>query len=184
MGGLIAQQGFVEHCQKEGAGGQRSVTQRRQRLDQRIQGHTRRTRVKAVPEWVTSRAPPAPDRTPLQQTVTWPGPPTDPPAEMEEMEVEDTNPPRNARERTLIVKWRVTCQKVKNSRWDSANWDISCSVLDEDHSATSLAENARDEGGYSRFVLLDTRRGKEVADAACFCEEPRKTNSERTWKKR
>ena len=34
-----------------------------------------------------------------------------------------------------------------------------------------LAENAWDEEGCSRFVLLDTRRGKDVADA-------------RTWKKR
>ena len=45
---------------------------------------------------------------------------------------------------------------------------------DEDISVTSLAENARDEGGYSRFVLLDTRRGKEVADPPRFCEEAKK----------
>ena len=30
----------------------------------------------------------------------------------------------------------------------------------------SLAENARDGGGYSRFVVLDARRGNEVADSA------------------
>ena len=30
-----------------------------------------------------------PEGTPLQQTPTWPGPPTDPPAEKNEMEVED-----------------------------------------------------------------------------------------------
>ena len=39
---------------------------------------------------------------------------------------------------------------------------------------TSFAENARDEGGYGKFVLLDAPRGKgagrgvEVADAAHF----------------
>ena len=37
----------------------------------------------------------------------------------------------------------------------------------------SLAKNARDEGGYSRFVLLDTRQGAEVADAARFAEAAR-----------
>ena len=41
---------------------------------------------------------------------------------------------------------------------------------DDVASVTSLAENTWDEGGYSRFVLLDTRLGKEVADAARFCE--------------
>ena len=50
--------------------------------------------------------------------------------------------------------------------------DLEYHVLDpgEDISVTSLAEYARDEGGYSRFVLLDARRGKEVADAARFFE--------------
>ena len=47
----------------------------------------------AVPRWVRSRAPPPPEGTPLQHTATWPGPPTDPPAEVEEMEVKDANPP-------------------------------------------------------------------------------------------
>ena len=32
---------------------------------------------------------PGQKRTPLQQTPTWPGPPTDPPAEVNEMEVGD-----------------------------------------------------------------------------------------------
>ena len=46
---------------------------------------------KAVPEWVRSRA-------------TWPSPPTDLPDEQEETEVDDANPPWNARERALIEK--------------------------------------------------------------------------------
>ena len=45
-----------------------------------------------------------------------------------------------------------------------------------DISVTSLAENARDGGGYSRFVLLDTRLDKDVADAAPFFE-PRKVKT-------
>ena len=46
------------------------------------------------------------------------------------------------------------------------------------NSALFFAENARDEGGYSKFVLLDTPRGKgtgrgvEVADAARFADAP------------
>ena len=50
---------------------------------------------------------------------------------------------------------------------------------DEDISITSFADNARDEGGYSRFVLLDTRRGKEVAHAARFAEQAKKERSQR-----
>ena len=45
-----------------------------------------------------------PEGTPLQQAATWPGPPKDPPVEVDEMEVEDANPSWNARERTLIKK--------------------------------------------------------------------------------
>ena len=47
---------------------------------------------KAVPEGMRSRAPPPPEATLLQQTATWPGPPTDPPAEVKEMEVEGAKP--------------------------------------------------------------------------------------------
>ena len=45
----------------------------------------------------------------------------------------------------------------------------------------SAAENARDEEGYSWFVVFDTRRGTEVADATRFAELAR--NKARTWKK-
>ena len=65
----------------------------------------RRTQLKAVPEWVTNKAPGfTPKGTPLQHTATWPGPQTDPPVEVDEMEVEDANPLRNTRARTLIEK--------------------------------------------------------------------------------
>ena len=88
------------------------------------------------------------------------------------MEVKDANPPWNARARTLIVNMESDLQK-------SQEFQVGISELeyfflgpgDEDISATSLAENASHEEGYIRFVLLDTRRGKDVADA-------------RTWKKR
>ena len=42
---------------------------------------------KAVPESVRNRAPPSPGGTPLQQTATWPSPPSVPPPEVDEMEV-------------------------------------------------------------------------------------------------
>ena len=62
--------------------------------------------VKAVPEavtgprrnvrhskpWVRSRAPFPPEGPPLQQTAARLGPSTDPPGEVEEMEVEDATP--------------------------------------------------------------------------------------------
>ena len=60
--------------------------------------------VKAVPECMRSKAPPPPEKTLMQQTATWPDPPKDQPAEVEEMEVEDANPPWNARERAFIAK--------------------------------------------------------------------------------
>ena len=46
-------------------------------------------------------------------------------------------------------------------------------------SNVSFAENARDEGGYSSFVVLDTRRGSEVAEASRFCEETLKAKPQR-----
>ena len=111
---------------------------------------------KAVPEWGWIRALPRPEGTPLQQTATWHGPPTDPPAEVKEVEVEDRNPPRNARERTLLVEMESYLQNVKNSRWVSASWRIPCSVLK-----------------IRIFELLDTRRGTEVVDAAHLCKGPK-----------
>ena len=44
---------------------------------------------KAVPECMSSRAPPPPEGTSVRQTATWFGPPADPPAEVNEMEVVD-----------------------------------------------------------------------------------------------
>ena len=135
---------------------------------------------KAVPEWVRSRAPPPPEGTPLQQTATWPSPPTDLPGEQEETEVEDANNPRNARERALI-------EKMESYLLESEELQVGIRELeffflgpgDEDISTTSVADNARDEGGYSRFVLFDTRRGQEVADAARFAEQAKKERTQR-----
>ena len=96
-----------------------------------VQAVLRRTQLKAVPEWVTNKVPAPPKGTPLQHTATWPGPQTDPPVEVDEMEVEDANPLRNTRARTLIEKMEgYNVEKVKNFRWEFANWSISCSVLE------------------------------------------------------
>ena len=72
---------------------------------------------RAVPEGMRSRAPPPPEGTPLSQTATWPGPPADPPADVNEMDVEDqqrrqdgidANPPWNAREVEPAIRRRAT----------------------------------------------------------------------------
>ena len=87
--------------------------------------------------------------------VAWPTP-----AEVGEIGVEDANPPWNARERTFSVKMQSYSQK-------SEELQVGTSKLEyfllgpgaEEISIVSFAENARDEGGYSKFVVLDTRRG-------------------------
>ena len=48
---------------------------------------------KHYPEGLRSGAPPPPEGTLLQFRLTWPGPPKEPPAEVKEMDVDDTNPP-------------------------------------------------------------------------------------------
>ena len=82
---------------------------------------------KAVPECMRSKAPLPREGTLMQQTATWPDPPKDPPAEVEEMEVEeDANFPWNARERRLIAKMERYFENrtVKRSR-ESARWSTS-----------------------------------------------------------
>ena len=72
---------------------------------------------KAVPEGMRGRAPPPPEVTLLQQTATWPGPPADLPAEVNEMVVEDqlrqqdgieANPPWTASEAAPANRRRST----------------------------------------------------------------------------
>ena len=91
------------------------------------------------------------------------------------MEVEEANPPWNARERTLIIKMQSYVQKSEEDlQIKSTELEFWLGPGDGEISIVSLTENARGEGGYSRVVVLDTRRDKEVADAARFCEEARK----------
>ena len=47
----------------------------------------------------------------------------------------------------------------------------------------SIVSIAQDEGGYSRLVVIDTRRATEVADAARFAEQARKERSPRGRRK-
>ena len=78
-----------------------------------------RSPFKAGPECLRNRRPPPPEGTPLQQTAArWPGPPKGPPVEVEEMEVEDANPPRNARERS--ASWSTSCSILKMKRFASS----------------------------------------------------------------
>ena len=98
----------------------------------------------------------------VQRTPTWPCPPTDPP-----VEVEDANPPWNVCERTLIINMESYLQNSEELHVGIGELEFFLlGPGDEDISITFLAENALDEGGYSCFVLLDMRWGKEVADAA------------------
>ena len=63
----------------------------------------------------TWSAPPPPQGTPLPIKPTWPGPPKDPPAEMDELVVEDVtsdldfdaNHARNPREHVIIIRMRL-----------------------------------------------------------------------------
>ena len=130
-------------------------------------------RFEAVPEWVRSRAPLPPEETSLQQIATWLGPPTDPQAEVEEMEVEDANPPWHARERMLIVKMESYLQTSEELQVGVSELDICLlDPGDEDISVTSLTEDARD-GGYSRFMLLDkaSRQRSGQCRALLRCKE-------------
>ena len=68
---------------------------------------------------------------------------------------EDANPPWNARESYLQKSEKV---QVVMSELDTFLIGLVGIV--------SLDENAVDGGGYSRFVVLDARRGNEVADSS------------------
>ena len=86
-------------------------------------------------------------------------------------------PPRTARERVLIAKMEQYLEKR-----DSIHVEISelehffPGPEDSDISIRLFGANAREEGGYGKFVLLDAPRGKgagravEVADAARCAE--------------
>ena len=91
-----------------------------------------------------NKAPPAPEGAPLQQTATWPGPPKDPPAEVEEMEVADVDPPWNARERTVIVQME---RFLENSvKIQVGITELEHLLLDPEEEACSMfpSEYARD----------------------------------------
>ena len=100
------------------------------------------------------------EETPLQIRPTWRGPTKEPPAE-EAMEVEDYDPPWTARERVALDNTEKYVEKGESIQVDVGELEhFLLGPEDADISITSFAENARDEGGYGRFVLLDTLRGK------------------------
>ena len=89
------------------------------------------------------------------------------------MEVENVNPPCAARERLLIAQMEKYLEKSEQIQVEIRELEHFLLGPEEaDISITSFAENGRNGGGYSKFVLLDTRygegagRGVEVADAA------------------
>ena len=107
--------------------------------------------------------------------ATWRGPPTDPPVEVEEMDVEDANPPRNARERKLVGKVKSYLESGENIQCEFGV--LGHFFLDPEDGAivvSSLAEYARDDERYSRFTVIETCRGIEVVDAARAAEDAQK----------
>ena len=111
----------------------------------------------AVPECMHGTAPRPSEGTPLQIRPIWRDPLEEPSAEAEAVEVEDYDPPWTAPERVAL-----------DNTAKSASIKVDVSELehflleqeDSDISITSFAENGRDEGGFCKFVFLDTPRGK------------------------
>ena len=94
------------------------------------------------------------------------------------MELEDFSPPWTARERVVLDKMEKHLEKGESIEVSELEHFL-LGPEETDVSITSFAENARDEGGCSTFVLLDTPRGRgagrgvEVADAAGFAKAAR-----------
>ena len=88
------------------------------------------------------------------------------------MKKENASPPRIARERTVITQMVRFLEKSEQIQLEVRELERFLLGTEDAHiSVRLLSENARDQGGPSRFVLLDTPRGKgggrgaEVADA-------------------
>ena len=76
---------------------------------------------------------------------------------MNETEVEHTNPPWTARERTNFTNMVRYLEHGEQIRVEIIELEhLLLGTEDAGISIRSLAENARDERGYSRFALLDT----------------------------
>ena len=102
----------------------------------------------------------------LQIRPTWPGPKKAPPAKVEEMEVKDANPPWTARERTVVAQMERHVEKSERIQVGISGLEHFLLELDDETRVCSLAEYARDEGGHSRFAVIETSRGIEVANVA------------------
>ena len=77
------------------------------------------------------------------------------------MDADGVNSPWTAREGVLIAKVEQYLEKSESIQVEISELEhFLLGPEDADISITSFAENARDEGGQSKFVLLDTPRGK------------------------
>ena len=54
-------------------------------------------------------------------------------------------------------KWRATCSKVESPGWELTSEYYLVSPEDGKVDFTLIADNLRDGGGYSRFMVFDTR---------------------------
>ena len=101
-----------------------------------------------------------------------------PAVKVDEMDVEDANHPWTPRERTLIKKMEGYLKQSEKLQVGIHELEYHLmSPEDGKVDITSIAETARYEGGYSRFMVIDSRRGTEVSDAARFVEQARKSKS-------
>ena len=89
------------------------------------------------------------------------------------MEVQDPNPPWSAREWEIIKK-AETYSEQSERIWVAVK-EIADSLLipEEKMCIATLADLARDEGGYSKFLVDEKLGGTEVADAARFTKQAR-----------
>ena len=117
--------------------------------------------MKAVFECFRNKAPPPPKGTPLQQTATWLGPPSNPPLGA------DANPPWQwcARERALIQAVEDYLERIEHP--NAAISELQHSLLSPEDDACCIlkfVENVCDGRRRKKFEVLETKRGVEVAE--------------------
>ena len=59
----------------------------------------------------------------------------------------DANPPRNAREGTLIKVMASYLEKSEKSMWESASWSTSCSAPEKKRSSSCRLQRTRGTNG-------------------------------------
>ena len=123
-----------------------------------------------------NRPPPPAERTPLQGTPTWPGPPSALPPEKEEEDQQRRLDRWDRRERAMECARKNAHQgsgEVREEKqWESASCVLLRLVFDKKQVASCQLQRSRGRMGYSRFAVIELNRAIEVADATCFATNP------------